>query len=226
MRPDLWRSMTVAIEALPAPRTRLGRRSFLGLGAALTGSLALGAKTGQRRTRDRLAAGGCAMVAIDRPRRGRPALWQARRHRGRRHPAQRAVAHRRHRILHQLFAAAGSARHHHAERPVLRALSCRTAGRRSGSAPADDPRPGRASAGPHHEGHRALSVGVAHPFHRMPGQWRHGMARRAVQLAAVQPRHDQLRGMDRRAGSRPCWKKSASRRKRSGRWSKAPTART
>ena len=36
------------------------------------------------------------------------------------------------------------------------------------------------------------------PFHRMPGQWRHGMARRADELAAVQARHDQLRRMDRR----------------------------
>ncbi len=196
--------------------TALGRRSFLGLGAALTGGLALGAKPGHARACARFAARGRAVVAIDRPRRGRSALRQARRLRGRRHPAQRAVAHRRHRILRQLLAAAGSARHHHAERTVLRAPSCRPAGRRSGSAPADDPRPGRAPADSHHEGHHAVSVGLAHPFHRMPGQWRHGMARRADQLAAVQPRHDQLRGMDRRAGCRPCWKKSASRRKRSG----------
>ena len=143
------------------------------------------------------------MVAIDRARRGRPALWPAGRTRSRRDQAQRAVAHRRNRIFHQLFAAAGPAGHHHAERPVLRALSCGTAGRRSGSAPADDPWPGRASAASFDEGHRAFSVGVAHPFHRMPGQWRHGMARRAAEFAAVQPRHDLLRGMDRGAAFDP-----------------------
>ena len=37
---------------------------------------------------------------------------------------------------------------------------------------------------------------VAHPFHRMPGQRRHGMARRAAQFAAVHARHGRLRGMD------------------------------
>ncbi len=108
------------------------------------------------------------------------------------------MAHRGDRIIRQLFPAAGSARHHHAERIVFRAPPCRAARHRSGSAPADDPWPGRSAAGPHHEGHSALSVSVAHPFHRMPGQWRDGMARGANQLAAIQSRHDLLCGMDRR----------------------------
>jgi hypothetical protein len=45
MRPNLWRSISLlsGTDGAPAP---LGRRSFLGLGAALTGSLALGAKAG------------------------------------------------------------------------------------------------------------------------------------------------------------------------------------
>src|SRR3954452_22875478 len=44
MRPGLWRSMPV-VGGLAAQRSpRLGRRSLLGLGAALTGGLALGAK--------------------------------------------------------------------------------------------------------------------------------------------------------------------------------------
>src|ERR1700716_2577812 len=43
--PDLWRNMPV-VSKLAGARNPLGRRSFLGLGAALTGSLALGAKPG------------------------------------------------------------------------------------------------------------------------------------------------------------------------------------
>src|SRR3981189_1383415 len=43
--PDLWRNMPV-VSKLAGARNPLGRRSFLGLGAALTGSLALGVKPG------------------------------------------------------------------------------------------------------------------------------------------------------------------------------------
>ena len=43
MRPDLWRSLPV-VSKLADTRHALGRRAFLGLGAALSGSLALGAK--------------------------------------------------------------------------------------------------------------------------------------------------------------------------------------
>ena len=42
MRPDLWRSISVLSKPAGA-RNPLARRAFLGLGAALTGSLALGA---------------------------------------------------------------------------------------------------------------------------------------------------------------------------------------
>src|SRR5229473_2743195 len=45
VRPDLWRDMPV-VSKLAGARNPLGRRSFLRLGAALTGSLALGAKRG------------------------------------------------------------------------------------------------------------------------------------------------------------------------------------
>src|SRR6266513_4520300 len=45
VRPDLWRNMPV-VSKLAGARNPLGRRSFLRLGAALTGSLALGAKPG------------------------------------------------------------------------------------------------------------------------------------------------------------------------------------
>ncbi len=45
MWPDLWRNMPV-VSKLAGARNPLGRRSFLRLGAALTGSLALGAKPG------------------------------------------------------------------------------------------------------------------------------------------------------------------------------------
>ena len=45
VRPDLWRNMPV-VSKLAGARNPLGRRSFLGLCAALTGSLALGAKPG------------------------------------------------------------------------------------------------------------------------------------------------------------------------------------
>jgi sulfane dehydrogenase subunit SoxC len=50
VRPDFWRGMPV-VSKLARPRNPLlGRRSFLGLGAALTGGLALGAKPGHAET--------------------------------------------------------------------------------------------------------------------------------------------------------------------------------
>ena len=42
VRPDLWRM--AGLSKLAGPRKALARRSFLGLGAALTGSFALGAR--------------------------------------------------------------------------------------------------------------------------------------------------------------------------------------
>src|SRR6185369_9318021 len=43
VRPDLWRSLPV-LSKLAGPQPALARRAFLGLGAALSGSLALGGK--------------------------------------------------------------------------------------------------------------------------------------------------------------------------------------
>src|SRR3984885_5671609 len=48
VRPDFWRSMPV-VSRLAGPRNP-GRRAFLGMGAALTGGLALGAKPGNAET--------------------------------------------------------------------------------------------------------------------------------------------------------------------------------
>jgi len=45
VRPNLWRSISL-LSGTDGARTPLGRRSFLGLGAAFTGSLALGPKAG------------------------------------------------------------------------------------------------------------------------------------------------------------------------------------
>ena len=74
-----------------------------------------------------------------------------------RDPPQRALADAASRIVGELFAVAGPARHHHRQRPVFRALPRRTHQRRSGAAPADDPRAGRAAAALDHGGHRAVS---------------------------------------------------------------------
>src|SRR5512140_541868 len=46
VRSDLWRNMPL-VPKLAGARNRLARRAFLGLGAALTGSLALGVKPGK-----------------------------------------------------------------------------------------------------------------------------------------------------------------------------------
>jgi sulfane dehydrogenase subunit SoxC len=51
MRPDFWRSMPVVARLAAQRNPLLGRRSLLGLGAALTGGLALGAKPGHAETR-------------------------------------------------------------------------------------------------------------------------------------------------------------------------------
>jgi sulfane dehydrogenase subunit SoxC len=50
MRPDFWRSMPVVAKLAAQRNPLLGRRSLLGLGAALTGGLALGAKSGHAAT--------------------------------------------------------------------------------------------------------------------------------------------------------------------------------
>src|SRR3954470_8700188 len=50
MRPAFWRSMPVVSRLAARRNPMLGRRSFLGLGAALTGGLALGARPGRAET--------------------------------------------------------------------------------------------------------------------------------------------------------------------------------
>src|SRR5258707_14138723 len=50
VRSEFWRDMPVVSKLARPPNRLLGRRSFLGLGAALTGGLALGAKPGYAET--------------------------------------------------------------------------------------------------------------------------------------------------------------------------------
>src|SRR5476651_2211725 len=50
VRPDFWRSMPRASRLAAQRNPLLGRRSFLGLGAALSGGLALGTKPGYAET--------------------------------------------------------------------------------------------------------------------------------------------------------------------------------
>ena len=138
------------------------------------------------------------MDAVARPRHRRQAVRTALAIRQGCHPPQRALAHRQQGILGQLFADPGFERHHHAQRPVLRALPRGPSGGGPGAAPPDDPRPGGAADRPHHARHRALSIRFPHPLPRMSGQRRHGVARGAAQFAAVHPRHGELRRMDRR----------------------------
>lgn len=71
-------------------------------------------------------------------------------------------------------------------------------GRRSRAASLDDSRAGRAADRTYDGRHPAFSLGVAYSFHRMSGEWRHGMARGAVEFASIYAWHDQLRRMDRR----------------------------
>ena len=175
---------------------RNSRRSLLRLGAAVAGGAMLG--TGRAcRGRD-IAAGRAGMVANDRRRRRRPALRQAVRVREGRHSPRRALAHREPessvsftplQSLNGIITPNGLFFERYPRRPRRR---------RSAPAPALDPRLGRAPARADDGRHHALSVGVAHPFHRMSGQRRHGMARGAAQFAAIHPRHDRLRRMDRR----------------------------
>ena len=93
-------------------------------------------------------------------------------------------------------AVAGSRRHHHAKRPVLRAPSWRRSHHRSGAAPADAAWSGRQAADLHHGGHAALSFGIAYLFPRMLGQPR---LQKALWQDGVRPcRSRELRRMDRR----------------------------
>ena len=147
MRPPLERGKPAAPKPADTPEPRLGRRSFLGFGAALTGSLALGARTCQARNlsqpprpptrhgRKRIGPG-----VVDRPY-GRPADTEAGVIR-RNVPwltagTESSISFSPLQDLHGIITPNGLFfERYHAGR----------AGRRSGSAPADDPWPGRAAA--------------------------------------------------------------------------------
>ena len=92
-------------------------------------------------------------------------------------------------------AVAGSRRHHHAERAVLRAAPWRGADHRSGTAPVDAPWTGRASADLHHGRHSALSIAVADPFPRVLRQ--PGLHQAVWQDRLRSGRAVELRGVDR-----------------------------
>ena len=124
-----------------------------------------------------------------------------------------------------LHAAARTRRHHHAERPVLRAPPRRHRRGRSARLPADDPRPGRQAADLHARRHQAPAARQPHPFPRMRRQFRHGVARRAAQRLPVHPRHGALRAIHRRAAEDFAGAGRASSRTRSGCSPKAPTPR-
>ena len=126
-----------------------GRRTFLALGAAAAGSALLGrgaeAETAEAfPPKDAPWSQSLGPGIVDRP------VWAAVGFRQGHDPPQRSLAHRQQGILGQLLAVAGSERHHHAERAVLRALPRRPRRSRSEAAPPHDPRPGGTSARSHH----------------------------------------------------------------------------
>ena len=127
------------------------------------------------------------------------ALRQARQVRGAHRPPRRGLAHRLAAKLGELHAAARARRHHHAERPVLRAPPFRHRRGQSRRLPADDPRPRRQAADLHARRHQAHAARQPRLFLRMRGELRHGMARRAAQRRAIHPRHGALRDVHRRA---------------------------
>ncbi|MGY4416167.1 hypothetical protein ACVWW4_007903 [Bradyrhizobium sp. LB7.1] len=91
---------------------------------------------------------------------------------------------------------AGARWHHHAERTVLRAASRRRSDHRSGSAPVDAARAGRASADLHNGRSQAFPVGIARPLSRMLRQSR---LQQALRQDSIGPcGSGELCGMDRR----------------------------
>ena len=145
----------------PAPAEQMaiaapGRRSLL-RGLAVSGMALAPALARADDANPAAPAGRSALDAIAWRAGGRPALWPALAIREGRHPPRRALAHRHTAILGQLHAAAGSARHHHRQWPVLRALPCRAGRCGPGAASADDPRHGRPAAAADDGGHPAIS---------------------------------------------------------------------
>ena len=92
-----------------------------------------------------------------------------------------------------------AARHHHAERTLLRAPSRRRAGHRSGRASPRDPRHGAPAAGVHHERPDEVPVGVALLLPRVLGQRPHRLDQGRVDHGAAEPRPALVRAVDRRA---------------------------
>ena len=90
----------------------------------------------------------------------------------------------------------------------------------------DDPRPGQAAADLHDGRHHAVSVGVAHPLHRVRRQHRHGVGQRRRADRAVHARHARVQRVHRRAAVHTARRgRHRSARRRSSCWPKAPTAR-
>ena len=127
------------------------------------------------------------------------ALRQAREIRGAYRPPRRRLAHRLAAKLGELHAAARDRRHHHAERALLRAPSLGHRRAQSRRLPADAARPRRQAADLHARRHQAHAARQPRLLLRMRRQFRHGVARRAVERLPVHPRHGALRDVHRRA---------------------------
>ena len=175
------------------------RRAFLAGGLAIGGgALAAGARAAT-------AAGDPAILRAAEldddagRRRRRATLRAALGLRGRRYSPQRALADRRRGQLGQLHAALRARRHHHPERPLLRAPSRRRRPRRPGRMAADDPRHGRHAAGLHAGRPQALPARKPRLLPGMRRELRHGVARRAAERLPVHARHDPQRHVHGRA---------------------------
>ena len=82
--------------------------------------------------------------------------------------------------------------------------------------PADRSRPRREGPDLHARRPEALPAREPHPFPRMRGEFRHGVARRAAQRLPVHPRHGALRRIHRRAAARAARRSGRASRTRSG----------
>ena len=160
MRPDLVAQHSCSPGCAGAQHA-VGRRAFSGLGAALTGSLALGAKPAiadpshASPPADAPWSQSIGAGVVDRPY-GRPADTEAGVIR-RNVPwltagTESSISFSPLQDLHGIITPNGLFfERHHAGRPDVDPDQHRL----------DDPRPGRAPADPHHEGHRALPVSVS-----------------------------------------------------------------
>ena len=144
MLPVLRRGISIPPRRQASYSIASGRRTFLTLGAAAAGGALFG--RGRAEAGEAFPPKDAPWSQIARRRHRRSALWPA-------------VGFRKdviRRNVPWLTASKESSvsfsplqdlqRHHHAQRAVLRAPPCRPRRGRSGAAPADDPRPGRAAA--------------------------------------------------------------------------------